>query len=298
MAALLLLAVCLILGWLVGRFGKPPAALAQSLNWYVINVAFCGLVLHLIPQIHLDGHLWFLPASMWFVTLGAWAFFAIVGRALHWSRARIGALTMVCGFGNTSFIGFPLVEALRGFDALKLAVFADQTGVFFALSTAGTFIAAFYSGRSVAPQTIAYRILTFPPFICLLLGLIVGALGGWPEWADSVLARLGSTLVPLALFSVGLQFRLRVQAGQWSAMALGLSWKLLLAPAGVWLAARALSTERLPTTVVVLEAAMGPMIAATIIAVQHDLEPELANTVLSVGILLAFVTVPIWNAFL
>jgi predicted permease len=48
----------------------------------------------------------------------------------------------------------------------------------------------------------------------------------------------------------------------------------------------------------VLEAAMGPMIAATIIAVQHELEPELANTVLSVGILLAFVSVPIWNAFL
>ncbi len=298
MTALILMGVCLLVGGLVARFGKPPAALAQCLNWWVINIALSGLVLHLIPQLQLDWHLWFLPASMWFVTLGGWAFFAAIGRALHWSRARVGALTLVCGFGNTSFIGFPLIEALRGFDALKLAVFADQAGVFFALGTAGTFIAALYSGRSVAPRAIAYRIFTFPPFICLLLGLAVGAAGGWPQWADSVLARLGSTLVPLALFSVGLQFRLRVPAGQWSAVALSLSWKLILAPLGVWSVAHALSIGPLPATVAVLEAAMAPMIAATIIAVQHELEPELANTVLSVGILLAFVTVPLWNLLL
>ena len=298
MTALILMGVCLLVGGLVARFGKPPAALAQCLNWWVINIALSGLVLHLIPQLQLDWHLWFLPASMWFVTLGGWAFFAAIGRALHWSRARIGALTLVCGFGNTSFIGFPLIEALRGFDALKLAVLADQAGVFFALGTAGTFIAALYSGRSVAPKAIAYRIVTFPPFVCLLLGLVVGASGGWPDWIDGVLARLGSTLMPLALFSVGLQFRLSVRAGQWSAMTIGLIWKLLLAPLGVWLAARALSVEPPAMTVAVLEAAMAPMIAATIIAVQHDLEPDLANTVLSVGILLAFATVPLWNLLL
>lgn len=298
MSSLALLAVSLFLGWLVGRFGKPPAGLAPSLNWWVINIALSALVLHLIPQVELDWHLWFMPASMWFVTLGAWAFFAAIGRWLQWSRARIGALTMVCGFGNTSFIGFPLIEAWRGTDALKVAVFADQTGVFLALATAGTFIAALYSGRSVAARSIAYRILTFPPFICLLTGLAVGAAGGWPAWADSVLERLGSTLAPIALFSVGLQLRLQIQAERWSAMAIGLGWKLLLAPLFVWLAGRALTIESLPLTVAVLEAGMAPMISATIIAVQHDLEPELANTVLSVGILLAFATVPIWNLLL
>ena len=295
MSSLLLLGVCLLIGWLVGRFGNPPAALAPSLNWWVINIAFSGLVLHLIPQLEFNWHLWFLPASMWFVLLGAWAFFAMLGRALNWSRARVGALTLVCGFGNTSFIGFPLIEALRGVEGLKLALFADQAGVFLALGIGGTILAALYSGRSVAPAAIVRRVLMFPPFVCLLVGAAVGASGGWPEWADAILARLGATLVPIALFSVGLQFQLRVRADQWVPMTLALSWKLLLAPAFIWMFGHALEVEHLPLSVAVLEAAMAPMIAATILAVQHDLEPELANTILSVGILLAFVTVPLAN---
>ena len=38
---------------------------------------------------------------------------------------------------------------------------------------------------------------------------------------------------------------------------------------------------------------MAPMISAAILADQNDLEPQLANTVLGVGILLSFLTVPL-----
>ena len=113
MPALLLLVACLVLGALVARIAHPPATLPQGLNWWVINVALSALVLHLIPTLRFDWEFWFLIASMWFVFLGAWAVFATLGRALQWSRARIGALTLVGGLGNTSFIGFPMIEALR-----------------------------------------------------------------------------------------------------------------------------------------------------------------------------------------
>ena len=170
MSSLFLLAACLLLGWLVARFGHPPATLAQNLNWWVINVAFPALVLHLAPQIRFDAHLWFLIAALWFVFAGAWVFFAMLGRVLHWTRARIGALILVCGLGNTSFIGFPLIEALRGQEGLTLAVLADQAGCFVALAVGGTLVAALYSGHSVAPMTIARRVLLFPPFVSLLVG--------------------------------------------------------------------------------------------------------------------------------
>jgi predicted permease len=51
-------------------------------------------------------------------------------------------------------------------------------------------------------------------------------------------------------------------------------------------------------TIAVLQAAMAPMIAGAILATQNDLEPQLANTILGVGILIAFATVPIANALL
>lgn len=298
MNALLLLGVCLVLGWLAARLGRPPPALSQSLNWWVLNVAYSALVLSLIPKLRFEWHLWFLVASIWFVFAGAWVFFTVLGRMFHWSRARIGALTLVGGLGNTSFIGFPLIEALRGEEGLKLALIADQVGCFVALAVGGTVVAAVYSGRSVAKTTVARRVFTFPPFISLFVGIAVGMLGGWPEAVDGILARLGATLVPLALFSVGLQFRLHLGEGQLAAIGWGLGWKLLLAPAIVWLVGLAIGVGDSVLTIAVLESAMAPMISATILADQNNLEPQLANTMLGAGILLSFITVPLANVLL
>jgi len=298
MSALALLVACLLLGWLAARFGKPPASLAQNLNWFVLNIAYSALVLSLIPKLQFDWELWYAVAALWFVFVGSWLLFSFLGRVLHWSRERVGALTLLGGLGNTSFIGFPMIEALRGQEALKIALIADQVGCFVALSVGGTIVASIYSGRSVAPLNIARRVLTFPPFISLLVGLGVGALGGWPAMIDGILLRLGGTLVPLALFSVGLQLKLSIAPGQLTAMSLGLGWKLLLAPAIVFGIGFMMSVDPLILTVAVLESAMAPMISATILANQYNLEPRLANTLLGVGILLSLITVPIANALL
>ncbi len=298
MNALLLLVVCLALGWLAARVGRPPPALSQSLNWWVLNVAYSALVLNLIPRLSFDWHLWFAIASIWFMFLAGWLCFSRLGRILHWSQARIGALTLVGGLGNTSFIGFPLIEALRGEEGLKLALIADQVGSFLAFAIGGTVVAAVYSGRSVSKLMVVRRVILFPPFISLFIGMAVGALGGWPEAIDGILSRLGSTLVPLALFSVGLQFRLQLTEGQLAAIGWSLGWKLLLGPAIVWAAGLAIGVGGEVLAVAVLESAMAPMISATILADQNQLEPQLANTILGIGILLSFITVPLANILL
>src|SRR4030095_4445567 len=141
MSALLLLVACLVLVVLAARFAHPPATLPQGLNWWVINVALSALVLHLIPTLRFSWQFWFLSASQLVVFLGAWAVFAALGRAFHWARARIGALTLVCGLGNTAFIGFPMIEALRGREGVKLALVADQLGCFLALRLGGKTVA-------------------------------------------------------------------------------------------------------------------------------------------------------------
>ncbi|HKU16053.1 MAG TPA: AEC family transporter [Steroidobacteraceae bacterium] len=292
MSALLLLVACLLLGALIGRAARPPPALAQSLNWWVLNIAFSALVLHLTPTLRFDRELWFLAASMWAVFLGAWALFATLGRALRWSRARVGALTLAGGFGATAFIGFPLIEALHGQEALKLALVADQLGCFLAVAVGGVIVAALYSGRRAEPAAIARRVLTFPPLVSLGVGAIVGVAGGWPDAVDAILQRLGATLIPMALFSIGLQLRLQFQSGQLGALALALGYKLALAPLAIWFVSIAIGVSDDIRTVAVLEAAMAPQITATILAEQNDLEPQLAVSILGIGIVLSLVTAP------
>lgn len=290
-----LLLCCLALGAGIARWARPPIGLAQMLNWWIINIALPALVLALVPTVTIDLQLWFLVASQWLVFLGAWAVFAWLGARLGWSRGQIGALILVCGLGNTAFMGYPMISALRGSEALALAVIADQVGCFVALAVGGAVVAALYSGGSPHPADIARKVARFPPFLALVVALVAGTFGGWPSPVSHVLEQIGQTLTPIALFTVGLRLRLRLSPGQALPISLGLSWKLLLAPALALALGTLLGVAPLPLKVGVLEAGMAPMISAAILADQHRLEPSLANATLGLGILLSLVSVPLWH---
>jgi predicted permease len=298
MSALLILLVCLILGMLARRFADLPPGIAQGINWWVLNVALPALVLALIPKVSFVGSLWLPIAAAWIVFFGAWLLFATIGRRLGWSRARIGCLTLVCGLGNTSFMGNPLMEALHGKPGLGVAVIADQLGTFPLLAAGGIVVACLYSGRQPTLGMMVRRVFTFPAFLALLIGIAVGVCGGWPDWVDDVLEPIGHTLTPLALFSVGLQFRLQWRGEQAGALVLGLGWKLLLAPVLVYAVGVAAGVGGLILLVSVLQAAMAPMISAAILADQYELESNLANTVLGAGIVLSLATIPLGNLLL
>lgn len=298
MNALVLLVACMALGVGAARFARPPIGLAQALNWWVINLALPALILELIPTLSFNPHLWLLVVSQWIVFGGAFVLFRVIGRKRGWTDGRIGALTLVCGLGNTSFLGYPMVAALRGQDGLALAVVADQLGCFIMLALGGVLVAVVYGGAKAHPREIAKRVLLFPSFLAVVAGVIVSILGGWPDIANEILHRIGQTLVPLALFSVGLRLRLKLTRDQIGPAALGLAWKLLLAPLLIYGLGLATSVGGLVLTVAVLQSAMAPMISAAILADQHHLEPPLANTVLGFGILLSLITVPLANLLL
>ena len=96
MTAFLLLIVCLLFGVLAARVLQPPAQLATALNWFVITIALPALVLYVVPQVTLSSDMWFLVVAMWLVFLASWVFFAVTGRLLHWSPARVGAEAARC----------------------------------------------------------------------------------------------------------------------------------------------------------------------------------------------------------
>lgn len=298
MIALVLLLVCLALGWLIARYAHPPIGLAPALNWWLIYIAVPAMVLNLVPHLQLDVHMLYLVISQYLVFALAWLFWSQLGRRRGWPRARIGALILVTGLGNTSFIGYPLVEALRGQEGLALAVVADQAGCFVAMAVGGSLVAALYSGQTVDAGQIARKVLMFPAFLSLLVGLGVGALGGWPVLVDGVLARIAATLTPLALFSVGLRFKLHLDRERLTAVLMGTGWKLVVVPALILGAGLLLGARGLSLQVAVLEAAMGPMVTAAIIADQHHLDPPVANTLLGLGTLLCFISVPSWGLLL
>ena len=117
----------------------------------------------------------------------------------------------------------------------------------------------------------------------------------YPIWLDDLLKRLGATLVPIALVSVGYQIQLSHARGKTYALTVGLIFKLIVGPALILLLfAGPLRSDWQTLSVTVFEAAMGPMIGASIVAMDHELDPPLVTLMVGVGIPLSFLTLPIW----
>ncbi len=138
----------------------------------------------------------------------------------------------------------------------------------------------------------------FPPFISLCIALLLIPIE-YADWFSVLLKRLGDTLAPLALLSVGMQLRLGHLAEHKRNLALGLSFKLILAPMMIYLLyVQLIGAHGLSMQVTLFEAAMPPMITAAIVASEHDLDPPLANLMVAVGLILSFITLSGWWYFL
>ena len=92
---------------------------------------------------------------------------------------------------------------------------------------------------------------------------------------DALLRRLGATLVPLALVSVGYQIQWSAIRGKLRELGMGLAFKLVAGPAIVALLFAGLFGARGEAIqITIFEAAMAPQIGAAIVAVDHDLERD------------------------
>jgi predicted permease len=279
---------------LLRRFRRMPDNAPATLNSFIIHVSLPALTLLYIHQLRISGDVLLTGLMAWLLFGLSAGFFWLVGRWLALPRATVGALILVGGLGNTSFFGLPMVEAYYGQSGLATAIVADQLGSFFALSILGITVAGIYSsGRPTAAQ-IMRRIVQFPPFISLLIALLLIPVE-YADWFTALLKRLGDTLAPLALLSVGLQLRLGHVAEHARNLALGLGFKLLLAPLAIYLLyVQVLGAHGQAIQVTLFEAAMPPMITAAIVAAEHELDPPLATLMVAVGLILSFFTLTGW----
>jgi predicted permease len=295
----IMLAVCFLLGMLLRRSRRLPDNAAASLNGFVVNVSLPALTLNYVHSLKLDTGL-ILPALMAWVLFGlGFGFFWLVGRIFNLSRATTGGLMLTGGLANTAFIGLPMIDTFYGSQYLGHGILIDQVGSYFVLSTLGILVATIYSsGKTLDAKAIARKIVFFAPFQAFVLAFLLIPFE-YPVWLGELFKRLGATVIPLALFSVGYQIRLSQVQGRTASLAMGLGFKLIIGPALILLLFAGLLRANGPVLeVTVFEAAMAPMIGASIVAIDHELDPPLLTLMVGVGIPLSFLTLPVWWYFL
>ncbi|MCO6146746.1 AEC family transporter [Flavobacterium sp. NRK1] len=296
MDSIILIFICLLAGVALSRIKAVPANGHMALNNFVIYISLPALALYYIPKIEVTTKLLYPLGVAWIGFLFAWLLFGGLGKWLGWSKKLIGCLVLTAGLGNTSFVGFPIIEALYGKKGLETAIITDQPGTFVVMATLGIIVAASYSKGSAGVLEILKKILLFPPFLAFFAGAIMNICDtDFAAIFQPVLQKLGSTVTPVALVAVGMQIKIQRRNRHWGFLSLGLFYKLILMPAILFVLYKIiLGQSDQEINVSLMEAAMAPMITAAILASAYGLKPKLAGMMIGVGIPLSFATLAIW----
>ncbi|WP_166838046.1 AEC family transporter [Rheinheimera pleomorphica] len=290
----LLVLAYLLIGVLLRRLPTMPENSGIALNMYVLYVALPALILKNVPQLQFSAELLIPAITPWFLLLAVVATVLLLSKLLHWSREVTGALLIVLPLGNTSFLGFPMTEALFGSAAMPYAVVYDQVGSFIALATYVTIIAALYSPTAAKPTVkgIVIKIITFPSFIALALGLLLRG-AEYPPLANQLIDNLAATLVPVVMVAVGFALTVKFSKAEISPLLSALGIKLVMMPAlaaALWFS---LGYSGVAVDISIFQAAMPPMISAGAIAIMAGLAPRLVSGIIGLGILTGLLTLPL-----
>lgn len=293
--AFLLIVVMLVVGMLAARSGLFADNAAEVLNRFVLYVCLPAAILRAAPKLEFSSALIGLVAVPWIVLAISIALVLLASHLFRFGTAERAVLLLCVPLGNTSYLGYPLIEAMLGEHALRYAVVYDQFGSFLILSTWGLWVLARYGGDDKpSVRALGLRILKFPPFIALVLALTLMPAEP-PQAVDAILKRLADALLPVVAMAVGLQVRLALPAREAMPLAVGIGYKLALMPLLVWLLLPVLGLTGDMGRAAVLETAMPPMITAGALAISHGLAPRLAAAFVSYGIVLSLLTLPTWQ---
>jgi hypothetical protein len=271
-----------------------PASAPEVLNRVVIMLCLPALIFIHVPTLEASTALLPLVIVPWSLLAVSVVAVLSLARWLALRREAVAVLLLLLPLGNTSFLGFPLVEALLGEEQVRYAVVYDQFGSFLIVCTHALFVLAWFgTGQRPALRDMAKRIVTFPPFVALVGALLLG--NDWfPAWLMDLAENFADMLLPLVTLAIGMSLHLRLVHEYRRPLFIGLASKLLVLPAVALGLILLLGTRPDIARVALLEAAMPPMITAAALLSSARLAPPLASALVAWGVLLSAVTVPMW----
>jgi predicted permease len=284
MANFLLIGICIIAGMLFRHFKTLPEGSHKAINTWIIYLALPAVSFKYLPHIEWSTSLLLpalAPVLVWFL---GWIYIRLFAQKTNANRATESGLKLSTGLSNTSFIGFPLVMA-----------YFRRTVYWHCSHLRSNYVyATRYSGhnRSASVHK-AHSISTHfrhSSKKCCASLLSLGCLAALtiPHFIDftslnPLFDKLASTVGPLALFSIGLQLQLTGWQTEIKTISTALLFKLILAPIAVLGLTLLFKINGIIAQISIFEMAMPPLLTASVIADEYQLNPKLVNLPLALA---------------
>jgi predicted permease len=285
-----LILLAITVGYFINRlniFSKDAPAI---LNQFVIYISLPAMIILQVPKLTFSMDTLIPIIVAWGVMAISAILVLLFARFFSFSKEITGSLMLIAILTNSSFMGIPILNAYIGESAMPYVLVYDQLGTFIALATYGTFIASYYSSKSqISFKIITLKVLTFPPFLSLVLALLLMGVEFHPV-LSKVLSSFANTIVPIALVAVGLQLQFKLPKEDLKPFSVALFIKLIIAPIIAIVICKIFNWNNQAAMVSIMEAAMAPMITAGAIASMAGLAPRLSSAIVGYGILISFIT--------
>jgi len=294
---ILAIASFFLIGVILKKTRRIPEGFSQSLISFIVNVSMPALTLKVIHDVSLNSSLLF-PMAVPLIVFALSALLILaLNRMIHLPRETVGCLILLCGIGNTSIIGIPLIDAFFGYEGYGAALVVDQSN-FLVMCIAGLSTVGMFGSAAPDAKSIFKRIMTYPSILAMLLAMIFKPMA-FPGWLGELLVTLGKTLTPLAIIALGASFESELKKEVLGPFFLGAAIKLIVIPLCIiGMFYSFIPLGNIASRVAIIQSGMPPMILAGLIAADSKLNPPLAFSLVVLGIPLSFLTLVFWNRIL
>ena len=277
--------------------GIDPGDVRVVINACVLNLFLPALCIKTLYQSPVDLETVLVPATAWITTgaslLLAAGVYAALGGIMHLSSQEKGVLLIAAAFGNVTYLGLPVLTNLYGSTAAKYALFYDLLATTPLLWLAGAALASRYGeGNKFDLKESGKTIASLPPVWGIFIGMALHQMNApLPLFVLKALDMLGSLVVPLMIFSIGLALSLPKVKHAYAIIP-AVVIKLIAGPVIAYGTARMLGLTGVALTSCSIEGAMPAMVLSLLVAARFRLDVSLAAFVIVVTTVLSFFTLP------
>lgn len=221
-----------------------------------------------------------------------------VSRLCRMTKPQTGIFIFMMMFANTGFIGFPIIQALYGKEAIFYASMVEMINDFM-IFTAGMAVIQITSGGKAK---VNWRDFVSPGVICILFGYLLFLFNlRLPGFIGQSVHLIGTITTPLCMFIIGSQLgeiKIKELFNDFKIYVMTFL-KLLVLPAAVLVLLKFFFHGNiLILEVVVISFAMPAAVATAIFAEQYNSDVVFASRSVLFSTLLCMVTIPIVLFFL
>ena len=286
--------ILVLMGFLLKRLGIFKRSDANLFIRIVFYIFLPATLFHSLIKLDLKFDLIILPLSASFIALMCYGFAYLIKKFFSMDRREEGIFLIASGAMNQGLFSYPFFLIYLGTKGLSYVAFYDLGQAILAL-TLGYCIATKYGGRSKSYSEVLRNVLAFPPLIAFMSAIFVN-LFGISKFLGAMIPfieMLHNCTTPLIMLSLGIFLEFENLSINLKPI-FGVLFIRFVFSLGVALLLVNLLNLGYMEKITILIASSVPSAMLTLVyAVEEELDVEFTTLLLSIGICIGLIYIPI-----